>query len=128
MLLLYHNTYCFDFHVKTGTLPGLSDVKHFGKVDNSKKHYHDIDPSRIGPFLMVYSTVRCYNKAGLPAQVTTDGVKLIGDGQSNPVLKNSLTLLPAGSTCHTSTDSVQLGWENTDALVDVKNTKVSHML
>ena len=108
-----------------GTEPGFADIKPFEKMSGLKQ-YHDIDASRIGSFLMVYSTVRCYNKAGLPAQASSDGMKLIGDGQSSSVLSNSLTVLPAGYKCHASTNSVRIRWQNADALADIKNTKVKH--
>ena len=100
-------------------------MKFFEKVDTSTMHDHDIDPTRIVSFLMVYSTVRCYNKAGLPAQTTSDGVKLVGDGLSHPVVENSFIVLPAGSNCHLSMDTVQLRWENMDAWVDIKSIKVT---
>ncbi|XP_041351012.1 uncharacterized protein LOC121369995 [Gigantopelta aegis] len=104
-----------------GTGPGITDLKPFNKVDASKQHHHDIDPSRIGLSLMVYSTVRCYNKAGLPSQATTDGVKLVKDNVSNSVLENSFTVLPADSTCQTSTDLIGFRWENPEPLVKIKH-------
>ncbi|XP_041351011.1 uncharacterized protein LOC121369994 [Gigantopelta aegis] len=104
-----------------GTGPGITDLKPFNKVDASNQHDHDIDPSRIGLSLMVYSTVRCYNKAGLPAQASTDGIKLVKDNVSNSVLENSFTVLPAGSTCQTSTDSVSFRWENPEPLEKIKH-------
>nr|KAG5709289.1 hypothetical protein BaRGS_018041 [Batillaria attramentaria] len=79
----------------------------------------------------VYVSVRCYNRAGLPAHDVTDGVTIVAIDNdqslgSLQLLADGVTHYPAQETCHVLQDRLRLRWSNLGSTIPTSGFQVGY--
>ncbi|XP_071084119.1 uncharacterized protein [Haliotis cracherodii] len=122
-----------------GRTRGSSDVKQFERVPPGQvTAQHDISTKLHTSSMTVYTTVRCFNKAGLVAAMTSDGVEVIQARNQTSVLgfgilKESQSVYSERDVCHQSQEKVRLHWEETssnfkDVVVGIEGEKMAYQI
>ncbi|XP_055958832.1 uncharacterized protein LOC126829498 [Patella vulgata] len=107
------------------------DIQPFIPVPNGQSFAQvEVPENLIEDSREVYSTVRCYNKAGLPTTATTDGVLVINKmsvnaGGQMDILKDEVSEYPVKNECHPLTNALRLQWNLESGGVDTKSIQVS---
>ncbi|XP_046562884.1 uncharacterized protein LOC124271767 [Haliotis rubra] len=102
-----------------GRTRGSSDMKQFERVPPGQSTaQHDIASKFHTSPVTVYSTVRCFNKAGLAAAMTSDGVEVVNTRNQTSVpgfsvLRESQSVYSERDMCHQSQEKVRLRWDKT---------------
>ncbi|XP_055958950.1 uncharacterized protein LOC126830718 isoform X3 [Patella vulgata] len=114
-----------------GSTQGGVDIQPFTPVPDKQSFVQvELSVDQIQNSKLVYSTVRCYNKAGLPTTATTDGVLVIikmaaiADGQI-AIHEDGVSAYPVKDDCYPVTDSLRLKWDLENIRVETKSIKVS---
>ncbi|XP_048243311.1 uncharacterized protein LOC124141844 isoform X1 [Haliotis rufescens] len=100
-----------------GRTRGSSDIKQFERVSTGQSTaQHDISSKLHTSSMTVYTTVRCFNNAGLVAAMTSDGVEVIQARNQTSVpgfsiLRESQSVYSERDVCHQSQEKVRLRWD-----------------
>ena len=120
----------------TGRVPGRGDLLPFRNVVPRIPGTYSVSSDVTSALAAVplpsvlYVSVRCFNKAGLPARATTDGVTILDSRQSQQVaaprvLPDSMTQYPVLDTCHVHQDRLRMRWGNVVSQIPVAGFSVS---
>ncbi|XP_067663255.1 uncharacterized protein [Haliotis asinina] len=102
-----------------GRTPGGSDMKQFERVIPGRSTaQHDVTSKLDSSSVTVFSTVRCFNKAGLASAMTSDGVEVVQTTNQTSVLgfsvlAESQSVYSERDVCHQSHERVRLRWDKT---------------
>ncbi|XP_067663316.1 uncharacterized protein [Haliotis asinina] len=102
-----------------GRARGSSDMKQFERVPPGwSTAQHDVTSKLHSSPVTVFSTVRCFNKAGLASAVTSDGVEVVQTRNQTSVpgfsvLTESQSVYRERDVCHQSQERVRLRWDKT---------------
>ncbi|XP_046561789.1 uncharacterized protein LOC124270793 [Haliotis rubra] len=102
-----------------GRTRGSSDMKQFERIPPGQSTaQHDIASKIHSSSVTVYTTVRCFNKAGLAAAMTSDGVEVVQTRNQTSVpgfsvLRESQSVYSERDMCHQSQEKVRLRWDKT---------------
>ena len=120
----------------TGRVPGRGDLLPFRNAAPRTPGTYSVSSDVTSALAAVplpsilYVSVRCYNKAGLPARATTDGVTILVSGQAPQMaaprlLPDSMTQYPVLDTCHVFPDRLRMRWRNVASEIPVAGFSVS---
>ena len=117
-------------------MPGAGDLLPFQRAAASTPNTYsvssDVTSALSGVPLptILYVSVRCYNRAGLPARAATDGVTILTSGTTEKmaalqVLPDSMTQYPVSDSCHVRQDRLRLRWGDVVSQIPVAGFNVS---
>ncbi|KAK7500517.1 hypothetical protein BaRGS_00008092 [Batillaria attramentaria] len=120
-----------------GFTPGRGDILAFENVPTPASDTFtasaDVAPTLASLTLpqTVYVSVRCYNRAGLPAHDVTDGVTIVAIDNdqslgSLQLLADGVTHYPAQETCHVLQDRLRLRWSNLGSTIPTSGFQVGY--
>ncbi|XP_055958617.1 uncharacterized protein LOC130013975 [Patella vulgata] len=114
-----------------GSTHGGVDIQPFTPVPDKQSFAQvELSVDQIQNSKLVYSTVRCYNKAGLPTTATTDGVLVIikmaakADGQI-AIHQDGVSAYTVKGDCYPLTNSLRLKWDLENTRIGTKSIQVS---